>query len=64
MPNSECKEHMCTFDTYRLRRLIDEIASTEGYIEEFIEEFVYVDNKGAPTLIKLPCLLAIIEKRN
>jgi SAM-dependent methyltransferase len=64
LPNEECKEHLSVLDGPTISTLTERWDVKRRYIEPFVEEFVFIDAEKTPTLVRLPSVLAIIERAN
>jgi predicted TPR repeat methyltransferase len=58
----ECAEHRQVFSRTDFLEMTEGWSIGKRYVEEFEEEFVYQDARRAPTLIRKPTLLVILEK--
>ena len=67
VPNNEStsnmsREHLYSFDSYKIKHLTNGLEIERLYIEEYLEEFFYMNNDGHFKIIRSPNLLVILEK--
>jgi len=60
--STKSKEHLQSYDTQKVQKLVADTDLKRIYIEEYTEEFFFIHDDRSLKVVKNPCLMVILKK--